>query len=156
MFTLEEVIDLAIKIEENGEKVYRMAAEKAEPGPIRDLLLKLAQDEVEHVQWFRDLKKEAKPTVYNREVYEVGRQILSSIIGDQSFSLEEVKFDQLADTKEVLQVALEFEKDTMLFYNMLSSAVDEEVLPYMIRIMEEEECHVKELEGALSASNIYT
>ena len=81
MFTLEEVINLAIKIEENGEKAYPMAAEKAQPGPIRDLLLRLAQDEVEHVQWFRKLKREAETTVDNCELYEAGQQILNTIVG---------------------------------------------------------------------------
>ena len=151
MFTLEEVIDLAIKIEENGEKVYRVAAEKVMSGPIRDLLEKLAHDEAEHVKWFRKLKQEADRTEENRELYEMGRRILNAIVGDQSFSLGDIELSEITDTKALLETALEFERDTMLFYDMLSTAIDEEVIPYMSRIMEEENRHIKELEDALSA-----
>ena len=154
MFTLEEVIDLAIKIEENGEKVYRTASQEVPPGPVQELLLKLAQDEVQHIEWFRELRREIKTSVDNPKLYEMGRSILNAIVGDQSFSLKEAGLAQMDDIRRVLEAALEFERDTMLFYDMLSTAVNEDVLPYMSRIMEEEERHVKELEAALSAQAV--
>ncbi|MBW2083427.1 MAG: ferritin family protein [Deltaproteobacteria bacterium] len=131
MFTLDEVIDLAVKIEQNGERVYREAAETAEPGPIQDLLIKLADNEVEHAKWFTQLRSEVKTETDNPKLYEMGREILNNILGEQSFSLKDVDFSKMGDIDEVLKTALEFERDTILFYNMLSAAVDEDVLPYM-------------------------
>jgi len=151
MFTLDEVLDLAVKIEQNGEKVYREAAEKIDPGPIRDLLIKLAEDEVRHVRWFAELREEVDEKIDNPDLYDMGRKILNSILGEQCFSLKDVDFTKMKSIKDVLMAAVEFEQDTMLFYNMLSTAVNEDVLPFMRRIIEEEESHVRELENALSA-----
>jgi len=152
MFTAEEVIDLAIKIEENGERVYRAASREVTPGPVKDLLLKLAEDELQHIEWFRELRKEIGSTIDNPDLYERGRSILNAIVGDQSFSLREAGLEQMDDISRVLEAALEFERDTILFYDMLSTAVNEEALPYVNRIIEEEQRHIKELEEALSAS----
>jgi len=122
------------------------------PGPVKELLLKLAEDELQHIEWFRELRKEIGSTIDNPDLYERGRSILNAIVGDQSFSLIEAGLEQMDDISRVLEAALEFERDTILFYDMLSTAVNEEALPYVNRIMEEEQRHIKELEEALSAS----
>ena len=57
MFTMSEIIEFAIRIEENGEKVYRDASEKVSDPYLVSFLKWLADEEAEHVQWFSDLKR---------------------------------------------------------------------------------------------------
>ena len=56
MFSLKDIIDIAVQIERNGERVYRNAALKIENPSLRSLLLSLAGDETQHAKWFEELK----------------------------------------------------------------------------------------------------
>ena len=146
MFTMREIIEFAIRIEENGEKVYREASEKVlDPAQV-SLLQWLAREESEHVRWFSNLKKTAKDRSVDPELEELGRSILLGIVGDQTFSLEERDFSTIADLKEVLEIALDFEKDTVMFYDMLRAFLQEDAaLTELNQIIDEENRHVEVL-----------
>jgi rubrerythrin len=49
MFTFNEMIDLAIRIERNGEKAYGKAQDEVLNADLIPVLRKLADDEKEHV-----------------------------------------------------------------------------------------------------------
>ncbi|MBW1729303.1 MAG: ferritin family protein [Deltaproteobacteria bacterium] len=149
MFTLHEVIDLAIKIEENGERVYRKAAENMDQRPLQDLVLRLAEDEVKHIEWFSNLLEESRKVLKDPSLHEMGQKILNAILGEQSFSLGEADLTAMKGPKAILETALEFERDTVLFYEMLLGAVDEDALPYLTKIIEEENRHIRDLEASL-------
>ncbi|MBN2419484.1 MAG: rubrerythrin, partial [Deltaproteobacteria bacterium] len=57
MFSLGEIIDLAIQVEKNGEKSYRKAQKEVKDRNLASVLEWLADDEKEHEKWFHDLKK---------------------------------------------------------------------------------------------------
>ena len=57
MFSTAEIIDLAIRIEKNGEKTYRKAQEKVSDLSLASMLQWLADEEVEHAKWFVELKE---------------------------------------------------------------------------------------------------
>ena len=50
MFSLKDIIDIAVQIEQNGERVYRNAAGKIEDPSLRSLLQWLADEETQHVE----------------------------------------------------------------------------------------------------------
>jgi rubrerythrin len=146
MFTLSEIIEFAIRIEENGEKVYRDASAKSSDPSLVSLLQWLADEELEHVRWFSELKKGIKEEHVDPQVGEMGQNLLLGIVGDQSFSLKEKDLSVIADLKEVLRVALDFEKDTVIFYEMMASFVQENAaLAKLNQIIQEEKRHVDNL-----------
>jgi len=148
MFTLSEIIEFAIRIEENGEKVYRDASAKSSDPSLVSLLQWLADEELEHVRWFSELKKSIKEVSVNPQVGEMGQNLLLEIVGDQSFSLKEKDFSIIADLKEVLKISLEFEKDTVIFYEMMASFVqDNAALAKLNQIIQEEKRHADILSG---------
>ena len=147
MFNLNEIVDLAIRIEKNGESVYRKAQREVTQPYISSILQGLADDEAEHEEWFIRFKEKAGTNVEDQKLEEMGRSILQSVLGDQAFSIAEADFSKTEDIKSLLKLSIEFEKDTILFYEMLKSFVeDTEVLNGLDKIIEEENRHVKQLE----------
>jgi len=150
MFTIRDIVDLAIQIEENGERVYRKAAQEVSNPSIAALLLQLADEEVKHVDWFTELKVQAEETIDDPQLEETGKRVLQGVLGDQSFSLNDVDFSTIRGMGDLLRVAVEFEKDTVLFYEMIRSFVDEkQVLGYLDTIIAEENRHIQLIQAAL-------
>ena len=146
MFTMSEIIEFAIRIEENGEKVYRDASEKVSEPSLVSLLKWLADEESEHVQWFSQLKGTVQEESVDPKVGEMGQSLLLGIVGDQTFSLKERDLSKIADLKEVLRIALGFEKDTVIFYEMMGSFIQEDAaLAKLDQIIQEEKRHVRTL-----------
>ncbi len=146
MFTMREIIEFAIRIEENGQEIYREASEKVSDPALVSLLQWLAHEESEHVRWFSNLKKTAKDEDVDPELEELGQSILLGIVGDQAFSLEERDLSTIADLQEVLKIALDFEKDTVMFYEMMGTFVQEDAaLAKLNQIIREENRHVNVL-----------
>ena len=147
MFNLGEIIDLAIQIEKNGEKSYRKAQKEVERQDLASILEWLANDEKEHETWFIDMKKGINEKFEDPMLEEMGREILNSVLGEQSFSMDDADFSRIKDINTLLEVSLEFEKDTILFYEMIKDFVDDgQVLAGIDKIIKEEEKHVKKLE----------
>ncbi|MDY6955226.1 MAG: ferritin family protein, partial [Thermodesulfobacteriota bacterium] len=150
MFTMTDIIDLAIQIEENGERVYRKAAQKVPDPSIAGLLLQLADEEVRHVTWFSELKVGAEEPIEDSQLAEEGKRVLRAVLGGQSFSLDDVDFSSIRGIGDLLRVAVEFEKDTVLFYEMIRSFVDQkEALNCLDTIIAEENRHIQLIEAAL-------
>ncbi len=151
MFTLTDIKNVAIQIEKNGEKTYREAAEKAADPDISRVLHKMADDEKRHATWLAAIPVTKEITEEQRELEAVGKTILQEMVRDKTFSLNAEQLANSADLKELFAQSLGFEKDTILFYEMLSSFIeDEEAREKFALILEEERRHCVELELLLT------
>jgi rubrerythrin len=94
-----------------------------------------------------NLKQAAEATVENPElVEEMGRGILQSVLGDQAFSITDSDLSRIENVSSLLELSIEFEKHTILFYQMLRSFIDDrEILNGLDKIIEEESRQVEEL-----------
>ena len=71
---------------------------------------------------------------------------LTSIIGGQSFSLDDVDFANIQQVSDLLNVFIESEKDGILFYEMLMPFIRDEGTRTMLEhIINEEQNHIKTL-----------
>ena len=155
MFTLGEIIDLAIRIEKNGENTYRKAQEEVSNPSLASMLQWLAEEEVEHEKWFAQLKETVETTGEDPKLEEMGKAILQGVLGDQAFSIKDADFSKTEDINSLLELSIEFEKDTILFYEMLSTFIDdEETLRQLDKIIEEENRHVQVLEEFLEKKKV--
>jgi len=153
MFSLKDILEMAIQIEKNGEKVYRKALEEVSDLSLASLLQHLADEEARHIQWFSKLEEMVDTAVDNPQVEKAGRTILQRILGDQSFSLADADFSNMKGLEALLATAMEFEKDTALFYEMLRSFVtDQDVLHQLDVIIEEEHGHAGDIKKFLESS----
>lgn len=147
MFQLEEIIDIAVRLEENAAAVYRQAMDRADGKALRSVLQWMIDEERQHARWFNNLRQRAE-TAANPIARAMNREMLAQMIGPQSFSLKQVDFAGLPDVDALVDVLVEFEKDTILFYEMLSGFIQEpEVLAGLHTIIAEEKRHITQLEA---------
>lgn len=150
MFSLKDIIDIAVKIEQNGERVYRRAMEKIEDPSLRSLLQWLADEEVEHKEWFEVLKENVADAGEHPEEEKFGRALLQNAVGVHSFALKNADFSAMEQVQDLLNLAVEFENDTVLFYKMLQPLMeDQKTLEQLHAIIQEEENHAKLLKERL-------
>jgi rubrerythrin len=147
MFQLEEIIDIAVRLEENAAAVYRQAMDRVEGQGFKTVLQWMIEEEKQHARWFNDLRQQAT-TGANPIARAMNREMLAQMIGEQSFSLKQVDFTALTDINALIDVLVEFEKDTILFYEMLSGFIPApEVLSQLQTIIAEEKRHITQLEA---------
>jgi rubrerythrin len=146
VFTIKEILDLAVRLERNGETAYRNAATKMSNPALVSLLEWMANEEVQHAKWFTELKKNLKKTSSNPVVEEMSRELFNQLLDQQNFSLNDVNFSQVEQIDELITIFIEFEKDTVLFYEMLQPFIeDKNTLQQLENIIAEENCHIREL-----------
>jgi rubrerythrin len=147
MFTLGEIIDLAVRIESNGQKAYRKAQQQVTDPALASMLGWLADDEAEHEKWFPRLKENMETNLEDPKLEEMGQAVLQGVLGDYTFSIDEADFSRIEDLDSLLTLSVEFEKDTILFYEMLSAFIEDEQTQNRIDlIIEEEKRHVQLLQ----------
>ena len=148
MFSLHEIYDLAIRIEKNGERFYRKAMERFSNEGLRSMLVRLADDEVRHEEFFARKKSGLREKPEDPEIEAAASGILQGILGDQTFSLKEANPADLKSEKDLLNLAVEFEKDTILFYEMLTPLVTrKQTLKGLEEIIQEEKRHIETLQA---------
>ena len=146
MFSTREIIDMAIKIEKNGESYYRQAIAKATDPSIQSLFLFLADEEYEHAKWFEAFRQRLEDSDEDRKLAEMSGAMLQSVVGNQRFSLDDLDLAELDSTEKLIGIAIEFEKDSILFYEMLQSFIeDPETLRQLNEIIAEENRHIEML-----------
>ena len=150
MFTLGEIIDLAVRIERNGQKAYRKAQEQVVDPDLSSALGWLADEEAEHEKWFPKLKEGVEEAFKDPKMEEMAKGVLQGVLGDQAFSIDEADFSKVENLGQLLELSIEFEKDTILFYEMLGAFIQEEQpLNHLKRIIEEEKRHIRTLQDFL-------
>jgi rubrerythrin len=150
MFTLSDIIDLAIRIEKNGEKTYRKAMDEVSDPILSSTLDRLAKDELEHEKWFVSFKASVEPTGIDPALEEMGNIMLQGVLGDEAFSIAEADFSKINNVKALLDLSIEFEMDTILFYEMIGAFIeDEDIIKSLTEIIDEENRHVRLLQESL-------
>ena len=80
MFSIQEILDLAIRLEKNGEAVYRDADAKLSGPELVSLLEWMADEEVKHARWFSELKSKLETDSINPFMEEMGREIFTDML----------------------------------------------------------------------------
>ena len=147
MFAANELLDMAIKLEKNGEAVYRRAIEKVSKPELVALLVWMADEEVKHARFFSDLKLDLETKRANPFMEEMSRELFDDLMGDKNFSLKEVDFSVINKTEELIAVFIEFEKDSVIFYKVLEPFVEDPLARKNLKkIIEEENRHIQLLQ----------
>ena len=155
MFSITEIIDLAIQIEKNGEKIYRDAIRMVSDPSVSIILQQLADEEVKHIDWFLSLRQKIKSIPEDPQLEDMKRSILAGVLGDQSFSLKDLDFSRSRSATDLLKSAIEFEKDTIIFYEMIRPLMEnDESLNGLERIIKEENQHIKHFQEILDTGGL--
>ncbi len=152
MFSVRDIYDLAIRIEENGERFYRQAMGEVSNPQLKELLQWNADEEVEHRDFFVRKKSALKDDadIDADLAQQMTGFILRDAVSDHAFSLDEVDFSKIADEKELIHTAIGFEQDSITFYEIISGFIsDPSTIEEIETIKEEERKHITLLEDLL-------
>ena len=157
MFSANEILDMAIKLEKNGEAVYRNAIAKVAKPEFIALLAWMADEEVTHADFFSNLKQKLEAQQVNPFIDEMSRELFDDLLGEKNFSLKEVDFSLVENADDLIAIFVEFEKDSVLFYTVLEPFVEDPVAREQLKaIIEEENQHIKHLQEFIGCREILT
>lgn len=143
-FSINDVFDMAEQMEKKGEEFYRQMAQRADDPQLQDTLDHLADMEVMHARLFAKMRKDLSGRENTARIFdphnEAAQYLRSYIDGEVSFE-HDFKGDRVAD---ILESAIESEKDTVIFYLGIKEAVPDELGKDKIdRIISEEMMHIR-------------
>lgn len=146
MFTIADIRDIAIQIEENGEKAYRQASREADDPEIAEIFSWMADEEKRHARWFASIESEKPLTDEQQAIEEMGRGLLKEMIADQTFSLEHEELLQAKTFQKMVSQSKTFEQDTIIFYQFIKGVLDDaDACRQIDLIIAEEEKHFERL-----------
>jgi rubrerythrin len=148
MFTIADISDIAVQIEENGEATYRKAAANCNDTGLADLLNRMANEERQHAKWFRKLNQSREASdSEQREMESMGRELLREMVKDQTFSLDADKLTKAENLHDFLEQSIAFEHDTVVFYEMLQGFIEDAQVRFQLdRIIAQERDHIHQIE----------
>lgn len=149
VFEAAQALEMAMRVEVNGEAFYRAASEKSSDAELKELFEDLATQERGHYQVFRQMAREVEPVPELPEPVAADYQAYVEVALDQAvFSGEDKALrmaEQAEDRDAALRAAMGLEKDTMLFYYDLREMVAESDRETISTIIREEKKHLARL-----------
>ncbi len=149
MFSISEIIALAVKIEKNAEDTYRRAAEQSRNPEVKTLLVWMADEEKDHAAWFSALGQEIdeRRELTSDNPMEMDGDFIGDLMGKQSFFLGDTDFTSICDKKSLNETFVEFENDTILFYEMIKTFITHgPTIEQLEKIIAEENTHIQQLD----------
>lgn len=152
-FNADEIFEMAEQMERNGAQFYRDAAEKVSDGKSKDLLLRLADMEVEHEQTFVEMRKylsdqDKQSSVFDPEGETV--KYLKALVDTRVFFKKKIDATSM---KDIFKEALLAEKDAIVFYLGMKDLVPEERgKRHLENIIKEEMDHIRIIGRELSSA----
>ena len=155
-FSADEVFEMAMDIEKNGEAYYRKALALAKSADVKTVFADLMEQEQHHYATFKGLRdklppKTSLPTVADPESEEY--LYLDALVKSRLFNTAreaEALAAKSGDEIEALRSALTFEKDTVLFFQTMKAMTDERLGRADVdRIIEEEHRHIVRISKAI-------
>lgn len=149
-FTGREILEMALRIEENGLRYYTDAGRAAKTRKLKDLFTKLAEEEGAHIKIFTGLKKLA-PDDAGEELdpYSSEAPLYLRALADTEVFTKPEEGKKLAararDEKDALTFAIEREKDSILFYYELKNMIREKDRSVIDNLIEQEKGHYTKL-----------
>ncbi len=150
MFTMRDLRTIAIKIERNGEKLYRKVSSLVKDSEAAELLEWLADQEVEHAKWFKNLPVSDTVQQGFAQLEALGSELIKDAMGHKTFGLDQDRLLDAGRWSEILELAIEMEKETITFYELLKAFIEEKTaIAQLEAIIKEENRHVQKLNDLL-------
>ncbi len=147
MFTMNDLFQIAIKMENNGETIYSDSVKKTTHPELKSMLEWMASEEAIHGKWFSERKNNLSLGKDEASLNEMVPKVLQNMMGEKTLGLDEINFKELTTVSKLLETFIGFEKETIMFYELLEMFVESEsVRTGLHNIIQEEKNHVEKLE----------
>lgn len=148
MFRAREAIEFAMRMEKNGQAFYEAMAQASQTAPVRDLFQRLAREEKKHREEFSQMLERAGSYEAQESYPGEYEQYLRALIDTQVFGSKGQPQElaaQIGSEAEGIRLALQSEKDSILFYQSLRSLVPEGEWQFVDQLIAQERRHVCDL-----------
>jgi rubrerythrin len=155
LLTGDEIIEIAVRLEERGETFYRAAAEKATAAEVVALFQDLAVQEQYHRQVFQKMGRDIVRLALSDEQWDEFEAYSRALLQQSFFDKPDGALSQAAEAegeRAALRAALGFEEETLGFFRQLRNVVRGAEQQVVDRIIHEEEQHMHRLWWALAAA----
>jgi rubrerythrin len=151
-FNAAEVFKIAVQIEENGKRFYEEGRKIVKEPAINALFEELEGQEIEHKKKFETLLTQlpsdaSSPVVWDpdNDLERYIKMMADLHVFVSSESLES-QLARVTDVVSALKLAIDFEKDSVLFFLSMEEAAENKKGQELIRqLMREEQEHLKRL-----------
>lgn len=155
LFSDLEGLRIAIDMEARGRDFYKKASEQASTKEHKALFLMLMNEEVEHYNQFSNLynkTKENKLADSNDYLFDPESSKYLTVLAEPHIFPKNKSASELKTIADILQAALQDEKDSILFYDALSKCAKfEETRNVFTLLKAEEQKHVVRLREMLNS-----
>lgn len=141
--SIEAVLDLAVWLEKHGSSFYQKAAQDTSNAAVRELFDTLAAEEDKHCAIYTDLYEfyTGKSAEGDELLGEYGK-FIQLLINEVAGELE---FDDVQTEEELIVRALQFEKNTLLFFNEVKPLFRGKAGSIIEAVCREEKRHIEQL-----------
>ena len=143
LFDPAEVFQIAVRIEENGEKFYREMAKKLDDPEVVSLFSYLADEEISHREFYETLLAQTESVEpeedYPGEYFNYLYSYADGIIFSQEYF--EKKLEEIASAEGALEFAIGVEWDSIHFYQELKGLVPAHHRDRLDKLIAEERRH---------------
>jgi rubrerythrin len=154
LLTGDEIVEIAMRLEQRGEAFYTAAAEQVTNAGISTLFEDLALQEQYHRRAFQQMGRDMVELALSPDQWDQFQAYTGALLQQSFFAKPDGALSQATeamDEREALQAALDFEKETLLFFYELRDVVRGPGRQVVERIIQEEKRHIQRLSGMLQA-----
>ena len=150
VFDASDVVQFAIRIEENGMNFYRYAVQIARDEETKMLFTRLVGDEANHKNFFEklfaEMEKYNPPERYEGEYEEYLRGYVDNNVIFTKDVLEK-ELSRIKDTRAALDFAIRREIDSIFYYSEIKKLVTPAQHGALEKVIDEERRHFSTLSG---------
>jgi len=157
-FNANEVFEMAEEIERNGAKFYRQAAENAKDKETKQMLLDMAAMEDGHLKTFEEMREQLSGQEKGWTIFDPDNQsvlYLQAMADARGYEGKITPSKELTGSetpKEILETALNSEKESVFFYLGLKELVSAKAGKGKVEtIIKEELNHITDLLNKLNS-----
>ena len=148
IFAGAEVVELGVQIEKNGRDFYEILAGRSKEKKAQKLFKFLADEEAKHIEDFRQIlysvQKYEPPEAYPGEYFAYMNALASEHVFTKKDKGKEIAEAVKAD-KEALDLAIGFEKDSIIFYEGMKKVVPAYGHKLVDQLITQEQNHLTKL-----------
>ena len=157
-FNADEIFEMAEQIERNGAKFYREVAAIASDRPMKEMFLNLAVMEDSHLRTFQQMRQGLSDQEKDGTTFDPDNeatlylQAMADTKGFEGMKTQTQKLTGKESMEELFEVAIEAEKNSVLFYVGLKAMVPTRAGTDKVEaIIREEVGHAAQLRRQLAA-----
>jgi rubrerythrin len=148
LLTLSEILEIAVRIERNGEAFYRKTAAQMKAPSLASLLQFLADEDAKHRKIFESMLSHADADGTTGSDREERQSFLQSYAGAYIFSERDAgttMAERVTTPEQAVEFGIDVETESMLFYLGFRNFVNEQDRGTVDAIIDEEHSHYVKL-----------